>query len=210
MGLKKTPHQEPDAASDAAVSERTSAGETASFGVSFDRHCGAVYTHCLRRTGSAADAEDLTSMTFLEIVRRTRSPRFVDGSLLPWLLVVATNLARNQAPGQRRYAAALSKLALDRHMDDFADDADDRVDGQLTLQASGRAVEQLTRRQQEVLTLCDLSGLSYAQAALVLGVPVGTVQSRLARARRHLQPLLSDHSPPTRAAVVNPTSGASR
>src|ERR1700691_3428682 len=80
------------------------------FAVIFDQHHSRVFHHALRMTANVHDAEDVTAGAFLELWRRRRSVRVVDGSVLPWLLVTTTNLARNLARGLRRYRTMLAVL----------------------------------------------------------------------------------------------------
>ena len=83
------------------------AGDTDAFVAIFDLHHHRVYRHALRMTANVHDAEDITAAAFLELWRRRKSVRMVDGSVLPWLLVTATNLAWNLARGLRRYRALI-------------------------------------------------------------------------------------------------------
>ena len=109
---------------------------------------------------------------------------------MPWLLGVATNLARNQQRALRRHRAALERLAPSLIEDDFVDDLAGRLDDERTVRDLLRLVDRLPRREREVLALCAWDGLGYAEAAVALGVPVGTVRSRLFRARRRLEQVL--------------------
>jgi RNA polymerase sigma factor (sigma-70 family) len=162
-------------------------GDPAAFALVFDRHADAVYRQCLRRTGSVADAEDLTSMTFLQAWRARDRVRFVDGSARPWLLTVAANLARNHARAARRYRHQLARLPRDRPAEDAADAALDNLERVAAERAVAAALAELAPAEQDVVSLCDLSELSYAEAAQVLDVPIGTIRSRLSRARAHLR-----------------------
>lgn len=72
----------------------------------FDQHRDRVYRHALRMTANVHDAEDVTAGAFLELWRRQKSVRIVDGSVLPWLLVTTTNLTRDL----RRYRALIATL----------------------------------------------------------------------------------------------------
>ena len=89
---------------------RAAAGDGDAFGRLFDAHSGRVYRHALRLTGDIHNAEDVLAAAFLELWRRRKDVRVVDGSVLPWLLVTAGNLALNQGRGLRRHRAFLARL----------------------------------------------------------------------------------------------------
>ncbi len=152
----------------------------------------AVFNHAYRLTGDPSVAEDVVSLTFLEAWRLRRS---VDtgpdgGSLRPWLLGIATNVARNLRRSARRHAAAMARLPAGPVEPDFADDLTARIDDQLRLARTRTALAALRQPEREVLTLCVWAGLDYAETAAALGVPVGTVRSRLSRARARLARLV--------------------
>lgn len=157
------------------------------FGQLFERHANAVYTHCFRRTGSWSAAEDLTSVVFLEAWRKRREVRLAGESVLPWLLAVANNATRNADRSVRRHRRLLDKLPPPPPVPDLADDAAKRADEERAMRLVLGELRALTEPEREVLALCDWTGLSYAEAAVALGVPPGTVRSRLARARQHLR-----------------------
>jgi RNA polymerase sigma-70 factor, ECF subfamily len=156
------------------------------FGELYQRHARAVFAFCARRTGDLALAEDLTSVVFLEAWRRRRSVALTGASALPWLLGTANNVVRNQRRSLRRHRAALLRLPTDGATPSRDDEAIDRIDAQRTLAAALRAVDRLPAKQQDAVNLVLWSGLSYEEAALALGVPIGTVRSRIARARTTL------------------------
>lgn len=157
------------------------------FGQLFERHADAVFTHCFRRTGLWSTAEDLTSVVFLEAWRRRREVRICDDSVLPWLLAVANNATRNAERTLRRNRRLTAKLPPPEEMPDIAETAAQRVDQERAMRWLLGELQGLRRPEREVLALCDWAGLSYAEASAVMGVPVGTVRSRLARARRRLR-----------------------
>jgi RNA polymerase sigma factor (sigma-70 family) len=159
--------------------------DPASFGTLFERHGRAIYNYCFRRTADWAAAEDLTSVVFLEAWRKRKEVRLQGDSLLPWLYGVATNVLRNRSRSLRRYRAALERVPRGVEAD-FADDVAGRLDDERQMRAVLEAVRQLPTREQDVFALCAWSELSYEEAAVALGVPLGTVRSRLARARARL------------------------
>jgi RNA polymerase sigma factor (sigma-70 family) len=187
-----TARHTPDQPSDEELFLLVAAGVETAFAEVVGRHVDAVFNHCLRWMGYAAEADDVASMTFFEAWRKRRTVRFVDGSALPWLLGVATNVARNQSRGRRRYERMLARLPSAESAPDVADEAIRNVDGERRAAEIAACVRTLRRDEQDVVALCDMSGLSYAEAAVALDIPVGTVRSRLSRARARLRPLLTE------------------
>jgi RNA polymerase sigma factor (sigma-70 family) len=171
---------------------RASAGDAEAFGSLFERHAMAVYRLCFWRTGDVTLAEDLSAAVFLETWRHKARVAVVDGSILPWLFGVASNLVRNHRRAARRRKAALRRLPPLPVEPDVADEVVGRVDAETTMRAVLAVVRQLPERNQEVLALCGWAGCTYEEAARSLGVPVGTVRSRLARARARLGGLVAE------------------
>ncbi|MDP9797631.1 RNA polymerase sigma-70 factor (ECF subfamily) [Catenuloplanes nepalensis] len=172
-------------------------GESEAFGEIFQRHADRVYHHCFRRLGSWSAAEDATSLVFLETWRRRTDAIPAAGSLLPWLLGVANNVTRNLHRTARRYDTALYRMsAAPLTTPDHSDDVAGRIDDERRLAPVLRELRTLPRPDQDVIALVLMSGLTYAEAAVALGVPVGTVRSRLSRARKRiaLPHLLSEES----------------
>lgn len=160
------------------------------FGELFDRHASRVYNHCFRRTASWSVAEDLTSVVFLEAWRRRRDVRLHGDTVLPWLLAVANNCLRNAERSQRRYRRLLAKLPRSPENPPADADVEGRLDDAKTMERLAVVLRQLRREEQEVIALCDWSGLDYEEASTALAVPVGTVKSRLSRARARLRELV--------------------
>ncbi|WP_416973489.1 RNA polymerase sigma factor [Streptomyces sp. 4F14] len=171
---------------DTNLRRRIRAGDHDAFGDLFDACARSVYNHAFRLTGDWAGAEDIVSLTFLEAWRLRESLDAEGGSLRPWLLGIATNVTRNTRRAVRRHAAALSRLPRGEPVRDFADEIAGRIDDAAQLALVQEALRRLRRPEREVLALCVWSGLDYATAAEALGVPVGTVRSRLSRARKKL------------------------
>jgi RNA polymerase sigma-70 factor, ECF subfamily len=163
-------------------------GVTGAFGVLFDRHAQSVYNFVFHRTADWSVAEDLTSAVFLEAWRH-RDVELVRDTALPWLLGVATNLLRNHRRSLRRYEAVLSRVPAPEPHSDPAEDLVDRVDQERRMRRVLDLLSELPAPDQEVLALCIWTHLSYSEAADALGIPVGTVRSRLYRARARLREL---------------------
>lgn len=174
---------------------RVRAGESSAFAELFDSYARAVYNHAFRLTADWSVAEDVMAATFLEAWRLRERVDPEGGSLRPWLLGVATNIARNQYRSNRRYrAAANAAAAAELSVPDHADEVADRVDDRRRLATALTALATLRRPEREVVTLCLGEGLDYEAVAEALGIPVGTVASRLSRARRKLRALAEEAS----------------
>ena len=168
---------------DRALWRRAAAGEAEAFGEIYERHANAIYNFCFRRCADWALAEDLTANVFLEAWRKRRRVVFDrEDAVLPWLYGVAGNVVRNESRRQRRFLRMLPSLRADRTDADAGERAAEEAEMRRVLAAVG----ELPRREQDVLALCVFADLTYEETALALGIPIGTVRSRLARARNRL------------------------
>ncbi|MFI6722829.1 RNA polymerase sigma factor [Streptomyces sp. R-74717] len=169
---------------------RVRAGEPSAFAELFDSYARTVYNHAFRLTADWATAEDVMAATFMEAWRLRDRVGPEGGSLRLWLLGIATNTARNQTRSNRRYRAAATAAArAETAVPDHAEEVAGRVDDRRRLAAALTALAALRRPEREVLALCLWEGLEYTDAAEALGIPVGTVRSRLSRARAKLRRL---------------------
>ncbi|WP_427922777.1 RNA polymerase sigma factor [Streptomyces sp. cg40] len=168
---------------------RVRAGDPDAFGQLFDEHASVVHRHAVRMTGDRGTADDIVSLTFLEAWRLRERVLPGDDSLRPWLLGIATNVTRNTARAARRHQAALVRIPPPDPVPDFADEVTRRMADTEELAAAQRALRKLRRGEREAFTLCVWEGLDAATAAAALGVAVGTVRSRLSRARKRLRRL---------------------
>ncbi|WP_405787382.1 RNA polymerase sigma factor [Streptomyces sp. NBC_00029] len=170
---------------------RVRSGDPDAYAELFDSCARTLYNHAFRMTGDWATAEDVMSATFLEAWRLRGTVDPEGGSLRPWLLGIATNLARNQCRSNRRYraAAAATAAAGAASVPDHADEVAGRLDDRRRIAATLAQLGALRGPEREVLLLCLYEGLEYAEAARALGIPVGTVRSRLSRARTKLRRL---------------------
>jgi RNA polymerase sigma factor (sigma-70 family) len=161
------------------------------FAAIFDRHYGAVHAYVARRIGSAL-ADDVASSTFTVAFERRRTFRDSAPSAEPWLLGIATNLLRNQWRAEQRTLETLARL-----QPVAGDDANAHHDGGLAAVLASHGprlaglLAELDRDQRDVLLLYAWAELSYEEIASSLAIPVGTVRSRLSRAREFLSSRLT-------------------
>ena len=116
------------------------------FAVVFDLHRDRVYHHALQMTASVHDAEDVVAAAFFELWRGRKSVRVVDGSVLPWLLVTATNLSRNLSRGVRRYRALIASLPRSTEMRSTEDVAMETIE-EIRLAANVQKLSALCRQK---------------------------------------------------------------
>lgn len=187
---------------DAELWARMRGGDAVAFGELYERHARSVQSYCLWRTAALQLAEDVTATTFLEAWRRRWRLKLTTESAAPLLLGVATNVLRNHWRGQRRHARALERLGRADSLlsPSHENEAIARVDALLQVQEAGAAIRALPPREREVLALLAWGELSYAETAAALGIPIGTVRSRLARARSRLGDAFADLAPITTPA----------
>jgi RNA polymerase sigma-70 factor, ECF subfamily len=172
---------------------RRSAVNPDSFSLIVDRHATAVFRYLVSRVGHSA-AEDLLADVF-EVAFKVRDRYDTrHESALPWLLGIATNLVRHHRRAEGRHAAMVGRVTQDlgrAHAPrEGADDVALSVQRDDEMQAVRRALATLGERHRQVLVLSAGLGLSYEDIARTLGIRIGTVRSRLARARRRLRELL--------------------
>ncbi len=180
----RTPHDGPDDDALIAASQR---GDDAAFGMLVRRHQRAVHRLAWSLTRSASDADDLTQETFVRAWRAIA--RFELGQpVFPWLARIVTNTAYSLFRHRRRRPEQSIEPLVEQGMQWGVDDDPaahaDRSERDARLRA---CFEQLAPEHQSVLALRVMQDLSYEQIAQALGVPVGTVMSRLSRARAELK-----------------------
>ena len=161
----------------------------------YERHCHAVYNHSFPRVGSWSLAEEMTAATFLTAWRRWATAPEAADDALPWLLAIANNMLRNTHRAQRRYAAALARIGRPGVVADPAETVAARVDAERQMAAALPILDRLPARQRAVIELCVGAGLTTAQAAAALGIPAGTVKSRLSRGLSRLRRELGQQDP---------------
>jgi RNA polymerase sigma-70 factor (ECF subfamily) len=164
--------------------QRGLAGDADAFGMIYDLHSDRVFRHAYRILQNQADAEDATAVSFLELWRRRSHVRVVDGSVLPWLLVTATNACRNLDRSRRRYRRLLNELPHGANGPSAESVALEAVTVDTDVAA---ALRDLSPRDARLLALVALEGYSVTDAAGVLGVSPGAARTRLHRVRATLK-----------------------
>lgn len=154
------------------------------FAALFDRHAVAVHRYLARRVGDVAD--DLLAEAFLVAFRQRATYRSQGVDPRAWLFGIATNMLRRHGRQEERRYRMVARLAAATTVDATPgdDEAIDRVDAQALRRQLAEALARLKRADRDVLLLTAWANLSYLEIAAVLSIPVGTVRSRLNRARR--------------------------
>ncbi|MFF4115217.1 RNA polymerase sigma factor [Streptomyces sp. NPDC001714] len=180
--------------SDARVIAR-SRDEPERFAVLFDRHAGAVHRYAARRLGPEA-AEDLMAETFVTAFQRRHTYDLARADARPWLFGIATNLVGRHRRAEARRFKALARLPEPvEHEEPVADRAVARAGATGVRRELATALGGLSARHRDVVLLVAWAGLDYEEAAEALGVPVGTIRSRLHRARSRLREALGGTDP---------------
>jgi RNA polymerase sigma-70 factor (ECF subfamily) len=187
------PRQSGDAPSDPASNEPTDADLIArslddprAFMPLVERHQRVLFGYLARRVGRDI-AEDVTSETFTRAFAQRTRYDLERPDARPWLFGIATNLLRNHARSEVRQLRAYQRHGVDdrQHDDDAATHA--RLDAISQSPALAAALEALKPGDREALLMFAWNDMSYEDIAESLGIPVGTVRSRLNRARRIVQ-----------------------
>ncbi|MFF5846487.1 RNA polymerase sigma factor [Streptomyces massasporeus] len=165
---------------------RASLQEPERFAALFDRHAPAIHQYVARRLGRDA-ADDVTAETFLTAFRIRARFDPARAGVRPWLYGIA---AKHIGRHRRQEVQALKLLARTGHdpvADSWTDSADDRVAAEAAARPLAGALARLSAGDRHVLLLFAWADFSYQEIAEALGIPVGTVRSRLNRARRKLR-----------------------
>jgi RNA polymerase sigma factor (sigma-70 family) len=160
--------------------------EPARFAELFDRHYPAILRYLRRRVGYEL-ADDLAADTFTLAFRRRRQYRAEHPDAAAWLYGIAGNLLRQHARAEQRRLRAYARVVADPRGPDVGDAVAERVDAAAAGRRAALAVADLPAGQREVLLLVAWTDLDCAGIARALGVPPGTVRSRLHRARQRLR-----------------------
>lgn len=161
------------------------------FAALFRRHAPAILRYVTRRIGADA-ADDVVAETFLIAFRQRASYRTECPDAVPWLYGIATNLVGRHRRTEVRQLRLLARTGVDPVAEPFTDRVDAAVSAASTNAQLAAVLADLPAAQRDALLLVAWGGLSYEQVAAATGAPLGTVQSRISRARRRLRRSLGD------------------
>lgn len=165
---------------------RASCAQPAVFAGIYDRHGAAVFSYLARRAGRAV-AEDLLGEVFRIAFERRAAYRVDVPNARPWLFGIATNLVHRHRRDEARHLAALARIdTRGVNVPDFGGTSAGRLDDRAALERVGAVVAALPDGERDALLLFAWEGLSYAEIAVALDIPVGTVRSRIHRARSRI------------------------
>jgi RNA polymerase sigma factor (sigma-70 family) len=192
-------------ADDAALIER-SRHEPDQFAVIYDRHFAEIYRYVARRIGGQV-ADDVAAEVFVVAFRRRERFDPLRGRVRPWLYGIATNLIGQHRRDEKRRYDVLARVAADGAVEGPEDRVATRVTAQAVHEQLTRALGDLAHGDRDVMLLAALGGLGYDEIAEALGIPGGTVASRLHRARRKLRKALGG-ADPTRTTEEESADGS--
>ncbi|WP_030450929.1 RNA polymerase sigma factor [Herbidospora cretacea] len=168
--------------------------DPAAFSVLFDRHAPALHRYVLRRLGDSL-ADDVVAETFLTAFRRLGRYDTAHRDARPWLYGIAANLIGRHRRTEVRAYLALARTGVDEVAESYADRVEARVSASALHRELAEALAVLSPEDREVLLMVAWADLSYEEVARALGIPVGTVRSRLHRARRKTRAALGGTDP---------------
>ncbi|GGQ24078.1 RNA polymerase sigma-70 factor (ECF subfamily) [Actinomadura coerulea] len=172
-------------ADDASVIRR-SRQEPEAFALVFRRYAPDIKRYVIRRLGADA-AEDVVAETFLAAFRQRDRYDLSRPNARPWLYGIATNLMGRHVRTEVRQLRVLERMGTDPVMEPFTERSDERISAGASGRALASALAALPRGHRDALLLVAWGDLSYAEAAQALDVRVGTVRSRINRARQKLR-----------------------
>ena len=173
---------------DVELVHRAAEGDQEAFGAVFERYQHVVYRFARAMTGCPDAAEDITQEVFVVLIRDLGRYAPERAALSTYLYGIARNLSRDRLRRQRRLLACLTGLPGAR---EHASDPTDRLEDEERKADVRRALASLPVRYREVVILCDLHDLSYADVGAILRASVGAVRSRLHRGRQLLRQRLT-------------------
>jgi RNA polymerase sigma factor (sigma-70 family) len=186
---------------DASIIQR-SLQSPGAFAALFDRHADDIYRYAARRLGPEM-GEELMAETFAVAFQRRDRYDLARGDARPWLYGIVTNLVARHRRLEARRWRALARAPRPAPVEAATDEIAARLDARSRQPELAAALAGLSERHRDVVLLMAWAELDYAEAAEALGVPIGTVRSRLHRARAALRTTLD----PATAGTEDLTDG---
>ena len=177
---------------DRELLQRTADGDRDAFAALFRKYQRLVYRFARQMSGCAATADDVTQDVFVALMRNSRHFDPAMGALSTYLYAVARRMVRRRLVWRSRQVPIDQEMP--GHVVEAGDDPLAALARQRALETLRRAILSLPVHYREVVVLCELDGLSYAEAADIVQCRVGTIRSRLSRARALLARKLSDQA----------------
>ena len=187
---------------DAALIER-SWHEPEAFAALYDRHAAPIHRFAGRRLGDQM-ADDVVAETFLAAFRRRKRYDLCRADARPWLYGIAANVIGKHRRAEVRMLRAFARTGADPVTAGHSDRVDSRVCAAAVQRDLAAALAGLSAGDRDVLLLIAWADLSYEETAAALGIPVGTVRSRLHRARRKVREALGGQDPTSSNQELEP------
>jgi RNA polymerase sigma-70 factor (ECF subfamily) len=199
--ITKTPEERKQACiEDLSLARQAAAGNDDAFSVIVDRYSRLVYNVALRSVSSPEDAADISQDTFLKAWRSIGSFRG-DCALSTWLCRIALNCCCDHARSAKRHRVLSLTVqededskVLDIPDTDVTAMPEEELTRQTEIEAVREAIDSLPEDQKMIITMRDITGLSYAEIAGTLGLEMGTVKSRINRARGNVKKFLIERN----------------
>jgi RNA polymerase sigma-70 factor (ECF subfamily) len=194
---------------DRVLVEAAQAGDADAMDILVRRYQVRMFNFARTLTGADGDAEDLAQETFIRAFRGLGRFRG-ESSFKNWLYRIAVNVAHTHRKKRARQAPVWQRRleaddVSERHLTDHTEDSEESV---IHRQVLDRALSTLSEKMRAPLVLHDVEGLEYREIAEILDVPIGTIMSRIFRARQRMRPLLVDLLGPRDAIPANESEGS--
>ncbi len=181
--------------SDEELIKRFQDGDLYAFDLIVHRYKDALFNFTYRYLGSSQEAEDVVQETFLRIFRNRHAYRQI-AKFSTWIYTIASNLAKTELrKRKRRRQVYTSDMGFDDRefeIEDIHADTERVVDSALTEKLIQDAINRLPEKFKKVIVLVDVQELSYEEVSKIMRIPLGTIKSRVNRARLKLQEMLKD------------------
>lgn len=177
----------PDA--DAVLVREVAKGSEAAIAILYQRHGGLIYRFSLSLSKDSSVAEEITQEVFLVLMKQSGRFDPSRAELSTWLCGIARNMIWKQFKRQKRWQP-IEAGDDEGETTTLEDDPDLTLSRNEVVSLVRRKVDDLAPHFREVVILCELEEMTYESAAVVLGVPIGTVRSRLHRAKAQLARIL--------------------